>query len=280
MNSIADYLREQAFKSLFTTFLGSEHATGGVTVAVDGRTFPCAVLAHKRGLQVLCCAVDNRVLVNRGLLRKVQQFVTQTFPEHVLIFSCGQAQQQVWQWALRLADGRKVRHREFPFFSASPPAPLLVRLAGLRFTRDEEEGISRVEALNRIRRALDTPPARNRFVRSPRLAERGDELFEAMQQGGAEETHRFLLFHLRLVRKMAIPLGRWFGLSPTDAQQIGFLGHLFGLTRERVRQIQRKAEGNLRRLLQGGPSNQPPLTPPKKEARGLLHAEGCGRASP
>ena len=71
--------------------------------------------------------------------RKVQRIVVQTYHEHILIYCCEQPRKQVWQWAIRMPDGRKLRHREHPFFSDSPPASFLARISGLQFTLAEEE---------------------------------------------------------------------------------------------------------------------------------------------
>src|SRR5262249_54440191 len=156
----------------------------------------------------------------RGLLRKVQRIVAQTCHEHILVFCCERPRRQVWQWAIRLPDGRKLRHREHPFFSASPPAPFLNRLSGLRFTLDEEEGVTLVHALERVRRVLDATADLNLFVRRPKYAQRSDELARAMRGGDQDALNRFLLFHLPLARKVSQRLCRWFSVLPEDAEQI------------------------------------------------------------
>jgi RNA polymerase sigma factor (sigma-70 family) len=224
MTTTAAYLRDHRFKPLFTDLLGWEHASGEVAVSVDGRDFAFVSLAHKRGLQVLCCATDRVVLVSRTLLRKVQRLVARTVHEHILIFCCEEPRKQVWQWAIQLPDGRKLRHREHPFFSNSPPAPFLNRLSSLRFTVDEEEKVTLVDALDRVRQVLDTTAEQKLFVKRPWYAARSDELARAMQNGDTESFHRFVVFHLKLARKISKRLCRWFGMLPEDAEQIGFLG--------------------------------------------------------
>jgi hypothetical protein len=143
MDSTAEYLRDHRFKPLFTDLLGWEHAVATFNVAVAGRDFVFKSVAHKRGLQVLHASTDNLALINRGLLRKVQRIVSARCHEHILIFSCDGPRKQVWQWAIRMPDGRKLRHREHPFFSASPPAPFLNRISGLRFAVHVRRGRKR-----------------------------------------------------------------------------------------------------------------------------------------
>lgn len=226
MGSPVDYLRDHRFQALFIDRLGWDHAPGTVRVSAGGRDFEFTSIAQKRGLHVLHAPTDPLALVNRGLLRKVQRMVARTCHEHILIFSCEQHRKQVWQWAIRLPDGRRLRHREHPFFSNSPPGPFLDRLAGLQFTLNEEENITLMEALTRVRRALDTSADLNLFVRRPWYAEQSAKLFQAVQQGDQGAFHQFLVFHLPLARKISKRLCRWFSMEPEDAEQIAFLGLL------------------------------------------------------
>jgi hypothetical protein len=194
MESAAAFLGEHRFKAMFTSLLGWEHTNGAFDVSAAGRDFSFMSVAHKRGLQVLHTSTDNLVLINRGLLRKVQRVVAGTFHEHILIFSCENPRKQVWQWAVRLPGGRKLRHREHPFFSHLPPEPFLNRLGDLRFTLEEEENATLMDALDRVRRVLDTSPDLNLFVKHPRYAERSARLFEAARNGDAEALHCFCCF--------------------------------------------------------------------------------------
>jgi RNA polymerase sigma factor (sigma-70 family) len=195
-----------------------------VAIDVDDRHFEFEAVAQKRGFQVLLCIADRRVLFNRGLLRRIQGLVSKTIHEHILIYSCNRPPKQVWQWAVRMPDGRKLRHREHPFFSGSPPASLLSRLKGFRFSLDEEADVTFVDALQRVRTALDAPPELNLFARRPWYAERSDKLAVAMAQGDEGAFHAFILLHRPLARHIAKRLQRTFGMDADDAEQIGVIG--------------------------------------------------------
>jgi len=104
-------------------------------------------------------------------------------------------------------DGRRLRPREHPFFSGSPPAALGARLNGLRFTLDEEENVTFIDALHRVREALDLSPELNLIAKRPWLAERSDELAVAMAQGDKEPFDAFILLHR--------PLAPYFQAPPT-----------------------------------------------------------------
>jgi RNA polymerase primary sigma factor len=224
MDAVAGYLRDHRLAPLFVDALGWDRASGTQTLTTEGCSLCFQAIAQKRALQVLWCSADRVVLVNRGLLRKFQSLVARTFHEHILIFSSEVPRKQVWAWCIRLPDGRKLRHREHPFFSATPPSPFLHRLEQLRFSLDEEECISLVDALDRVRRVLDTSPELHLFARRPRYAARSDELARAMREGDVEAFHRFVLLHRPLARRQSKCLRRWFGMPEEDAEQIGFIG--------------------------------------------------------
>lgn len=224
MNDIANYLAQHRFRELFIEELGWDHASGGVELRVDDRCFPLTIIAHKRGLQILHSLTDHFTLINRGRLRRLQRKLASQIHEHVIIYSCESPHKQVWQWAVRRQDGRRLRHREHPFFSDSPPKRLLNRLAGLRFDLKEEEGVTIVDAFRRVRAALDQEADLNLFVNRPWYAQRSNELARAMETGGDAELHDFILFHRPLVTWAVKPLVHLFQGELEDAEQVGMLG--------------------------------------------------------
>ena len=142
MSELETLLSQHYFQGLFIEHLGWDHVSGSLTVTTDGQSFGFEAIAEKRGFQVLHCVTDRLTIIDRGLLRRIQKRVAALAHEHILIYSSNappRPPRQVWQWAIRCDDGRKLRHREHPFFSESPPRPLLDRLAGLEFRFEEEE---------------------------------------------------------------------------------------------------------------------------------------------
>jgi RNA polymerase sigma factor (sigma-70 family) len=224
MNALADCLRNHRLAALFIDILGWDRASGTQALGADGCSLCFQAIAQKRGVQVLWCSADRVVLLNRSLLRKAQYLIARAVHEHILIFSSEEPRKQVWTWCVRLPAGRTLRHREHPFFSATPPTPFLHRLEQLRFSLDEEESISLVDALDRVRRVLDTTPELDLFARRPRYAARSDELARAMRQGDIGAFHRFVLLHRGLARQLSKRLQRWFGMPAEDAEQIAFIG--------------------------------------------------------
>jgi len=223
MESFTTHLANHGFRLLFVERLGWDHASGTLVAEVDGQVFRFDIIAHKRGFQVIHCVADRYTLFNRRRLRALQKHLLKLAHEHIVIYSCDEPKKQVWQWAVRLADGRRVRHREHPFFSSSPPLPLLSRLERLRFTLAEEENITLVDALERVRDALDIQADLDLFVNKPRYAEQSDQLALAMQNGSDEAFHAFVLFHRPLAKWGTRRLRRFVGLDEEDAEQIGMI---------------------------------------------------------
>jgi len=223
MVDLKSYLGRHDFKTLFIEELGWDHASTQHHIEANDERFTINVLAHKRGFQILHCHADRFTLFNRRKLRTLERQVAKVAHEHIVIFTCSDPDKQVWQWAVHMPDGRKVRHREHAFFSSSPPAGLLSRLAGLRFSLEHEEQATIVDAIARAKAVLDVEPERNNFVNRPVLAKRGDELARAMAVGGVAAFHEFVLFHRALASWGTRRLVKRFGMDQEDAAQFGMV---------------------------------------------------------
>lgn len=233
MDPIVTHLVGHEFRKLFVEFLGWDRAQGETAVTIDGIGFSFETIAHKRGFKIVHCRADRYTMFNRARLRALQRQLLRVAHEHIVIYSCDDPRKQVWQWAVRMPKGRHVRHREHPFFSPIPPEGLVTRLKGLRFTLAEEEEVTLVDALDRVRGALDTEAELDLFVTRPGYAEQSDRLARAMKGGGKEAFHAFVLFHRRLARWGAKRMQRWFGMDEDEAEQIGMVAVLRAAKRYR-----------------------------------------------
>jgi RNA polymerase sigma factor (sigma-70 family) len=224
MALLIDDLRNHAFRRLFVERLGWDNASGGFSLKLGETEFAFQSVAQKRGLRVIHCTADRLVLLDRTLLRKIQREVIRSAHEHILIFSCTVPLKQVWLWCIRTKDGRNLRHREHPFLSESPPAAFLAKLEQLKFDIAEEDEITLIDAVERVRRTLDTSPSLEMFAKRPFYARQGHQLALEMKAGLPGAFQRFIEFHLPLARKTAVKLCGRFGIPPEDAEQIGVLG--------------------------------------------------------
>jgi len=222
MDAVAVHLARHDFKTLFVEVLGWDHAAAEHRFEADGLTFDFHLIAHKRGFQILVCETDRYTLFNRSRLRELERQVFRLAHEHIVIYTCKEPRKQVWQWAIHMPDKGRLRHREHPFFSKEPPQALVERLGGLRFGLAEEEQVTLVDALDRVRLALDTVSELS-FVKKPWYAEQSDRLARAMRAGGEPEFHIFVMFHIRLSRWGGRLITRRIGIAPEDAEQIACL---------------------------------------------------------
>jgi len=222
--SIERFLSGHRLRGLFIDELGWDHASADFELSLDDEHFCFEALASKRGFMAIECQVHRTVLANRGLLRHLQRLVSRRYHEHIVVFYCDEPGKQVWQWSTIREDGKRLRHREHPFFSSKPPAALLSRLQLLRFTLDEEESATLVDAVTRVRSALDVASEQELFARYPNFARESDSLAVRMRDGDKQAFDEFVLFHRKLAAKASRMLIRWVGLDAEDAEQIAMLG--------------------------------------------------------
>lgn len=184
------------------------------------------LIAHKRGFAVLTVNVHRTDLANRSLLRRHQRELRKLYHEHILIHYCESPRKQVWQWVTSAGDGRRLIHREHPFFSDNPPPRLLERLEQLAIPMEREEQTTLVDVLDRVRSALLPDAEFNLFARRPWYAKESDRLAMELKSGVAGAYGRFVEFHMPLARKASRMLIRWFGMDADDAEQTAMIGLL------------------------------------------------------
>ncbi len=217
-------IKEHRFKEIFIDELGWDNFSSIQELKIQDLRIQIEAVAEKRGLRVFCCKLHRTMLANRGLLRIIQKQLMRLHHEHIIVYHTDEPPKQVWQWAVLLVDGRKVRHREHPFLSYQPPRPLLERISTLRFTLDDEENATIVDAMERTRRALDVTPEIELFARYPSYAKVSDDLAVAMKANEPGAFDRFCEFHQRLAKKSSRMLVRWIGIEPEDAEQVAMIG--------------------------------------------------------
>lgn len=224
MGAIHTALAEHAIEHLFIELLGWDRIRTTHSVKIHDEIIELTSVAQKRGFTVFVCRCHRTVLANRQLLRAVQRQLRKFHHEHILIHYCETPRKQVWQWATTIGDGRRVLHREHPFFSNDPPPRLLQRLSELAVTFEEEEQTTLTDVLQRVRLALLPDSELNLFAKRPEYAVKSDRLAVAMKQGDADAFSEFVEFHMPLARKASRGLVRWFDMDPDDAEQTAMIG--------------------------------------------------------
>lgn len=216
-------LARHAFEYLFVEGLGWDRFRSDLIICKDDAAHLKSV-AQKRGFAVFVCSAHRTHIANRRYLRNVQRQLRKQFHEHILIHYCETPRKQVWQWAFSGTDGRKVLHREHPFFSDAPPPRLLARLKDLAISIDDEETTGLTDILCKVRTALLPDNEFDLFSKYPWYAEKSDRLAVAMRNGDADAFSEFVEFHIPLARKSSRMLVRWVQMDPDDAEQIAMIG--------------------------------------------------------
>lgn len=132
----------------------------------------------------------------------------------------------MWQWAIQLPGGRRVGHREHPFFSSSPPPRLLDRLKRLAISWEEEEATTLTDVLDRVRTALMPEGEYDLFAKWPGYVAKSDALAMAVKRGEPGAFGEFVQFHMPLAKKSSRMLIRWFDMAADDAEQTAMIGLL------------------------------------------------------
>lgn len=225
MGGIEAALAEHAFKHLFLECLGWDRTRTTVSLDVPEGRVEATAIAHQRGFPVFVAPTQRTMLANRRLLRNLQLRLRKAHHEHILIHYCETPRKQVWQWATATDDGRRILHREHPFFSNDPPPRLLERIHGLAISfNEEEEQTTPPDVLHRVRTALMPDGELNLFAKHPWCAAESDRLATAMKRGEPGAFGRFIELHIPLARHASKMLARWFGMDREDAEQTAMIG--------------------------------------------------------
>jgi RNA polymerase sigma factor (sigma-70 family) len=224
MGEIDTALAAHAFEHLFIECLGWDRLRREVTLETPHGLVTLLGVAHKRGFPVFVASAHRTQLADRRFLRGVQKRLRKRHHEHIVIHFCETPRKQVWQWAATLDDGRRILHREHPFFSSAPPPRLLERLRGLAIPIAEEEQTSLTDVLRRVRSALLPDAELNLFAKNPYYATQSDALAMAMKRGEPGSFNQFVEFHMPLARYWGRRMRRWFDMDLEDAEQTAMIG--------------------------------------------------------
>ena len=148
-------------RTLFVDQLGWDH--GGIdTAAIVGETtFPLQAIAQKRGFVAYQCVTRGR-LPDYATRQKIERQVVKAAHEHLIVFAPKNYSTLSWLWVKREL-GQPARYRQHIYSKGQSAEALAERLDRLRFTLEEEEEISLVDATSRVAKAFDVEKVTKRF---------------------------------------------------------------------------------------------------------------------
>lgn len=160
--AVQDRLKKFDFSGLFTQELGWDWHTTNLAITLDGQPLTLNAVAHKRGMVAYHCPAPAGVRIPEYTLRrKIEQQVTKSTHEHLIIFSDSAQTTQIWQWVKR-EPGKPAACREHTFQKNQSGEALIQKLQVIAFTLEEEDALSLPDVIRRAR-AFDVEHVTKRF---------------------------------------------------------------------------------------------------------------------
>jgi len=148
---------------LFVELLGWDRHEQQLDVFVDGKKFRLNAIANKRGMVAFeCIAIDDKNIPLYPLRRKIDQQITKSVREHIIIYTDSGKTTQVWQWVKR-EPGRPTACREHPYHKNQPGDALIQKLQSIAFSLAEEERLTIVDVTGRARAGFDVEKITKKF---------------------------------------------------------------------------------------------------------------------
>ena len=162
-SQVREHLENFTLQSLFVEELGWDHGGDALEVAVGGRSFALAPVAHKRGMVVYQhVAESEQAFPDRSMRLKIERAVAKRVHEHVIIYATHDKSAQYWQWVKR-QPGRPNLVRQHTYRQEQTGEGLLQKLRNLVFTLEEERSVTISDATGRVRAAFDVEKVTKRF---------------------------------------------------------------------------------------------------------------------
>ena len=149
-------------RTLFVNELGWDHGGADTAAVVGETTFPLQAIAQKRGFVAYQCVAGGQTLPDYATRQKIERQVAKDAHEHLIVFAPKDHGTLCWQWVKR-EMGRPPRPRQHTYSKGQSAEALAERLDVLRFTLEEEEEISTVDAALRVAKAFDVEKVTKRF---------------------------------------------------------------------------------------------------------------------
>ncbi|MEK6700304.1 MAG: SAM-dependent methyltransferase, partial [Nitrospirota bacterium] len=158
-----ELLRAADFRTLFIELLGWDRHAQHVDITVDGKQFRLNAIAQKRGMVAFeCIPTDDKSIPPYPLRRKIDQQVTKSVREHIIIYTDPGKTTQVWQWVKR-EPGRPTACREHPYHKNQPGDALIQKLQSIAFSLAEEESLTIIDVTGRARAGFDVERITKKF---------------------------------------------------------------------------------------------------------------------
>ena len=149
------------FTGLFTQELMWNHyATRDLEITLDGVTYTLKPVAQ-RGMAVFeCLPPTDAQFPDSATRRKIDDKVSKTAREHIVIFRDHAKSVQWWQWVKREA-GKTSATRSQSFYKGQSGDALVQKLLGIKFELEDEPNV--LEDVAKVRSAFDVEKVTKKF---------------------------------------------------------------------------------------------------------------------
>jgi hypothetical protein len=179
LDGLRDRLDAADFGGLLIDRLGWDRPPPGQEVRHEEDGTVARLVASKRGVGVW--VVDG--LPGPGPRRRIDVLIARRTRERLVVFDGGAT--QLWMWPEQHASGAGFRLVSHEYHVGSRNEALLQRLMTARFRLDEEDELTVVDVLARVRRSFNADKVTKKFYRE--FKEHRDELLEQIEGIELEE---------------------------------------------------------------------------------------------
>ncbi|MGD9159104.1 MAG: hypothetical protein PVG39_11905 [Desulfobacteraceae bacterium] len=160
---IRELLKAFDFKKLLIEELGWNNYEGRLELDLINYKTSLNAIAEKKGMVVYQCPTpSDENLPDHSLRRKIENQVTKTAHEHLIIFTDANQSTQIWQW-IRREPGKPIACREHTLHKSQPGDSLIEKLKAISFSLEEEEILTLSDVTSRAKAGFDVERITKRF---------------------------------------------------------------------------------------------------------------------
>ena len=167
-NEAQKLLKDFDFETLLIEELGWDHHNAEINTQIretdgDESEYQLTAIAQKRGMAVfLCSATADGSIPDYPTRCKIEQQVAESVHEHLIIYTDAEQTTQIWQWVKR-EPGKPIARREQPYYRSQSGEPLIQKLEKIAVDFAEEEDLTLVDVIGRVRAGFDVERVTKRF---------------------------------------------------------------------------------------------------------------------
>lgn len=157
-------LNDFDLQTLFTQELGWEHHSQTLPIQINETEYTLNACARKRGMVAFYYVTPSAAEIpDHAMRRKIERQAAKSVHEHLIIYADRSNTTQIWQW-VRREPGNPEQCRELSYHPNRQAGEALIQsLDGIKFSFEEEEGLTLVDVTSRVRATFNVEKVTKRF---------------------------------------------------------------------------------------------------------------------